>query len=146
MSGVTGDFGRLTATINALKQLSRVPSQVAAVAAPELTEQMQADAHAEHNPYGQDFAPHQPATVKRWGAHAILNLSGDGIGSLKAAPMGGAGIEITADEHMRFSQGGTVNEPVRATIPNNPSLPTAWREILNDARDTVLERQLKAVT
>ena len=145
MSGATGDFGRLQATINALNGLARVPSKVAAVAAPELTKQMQKDAQAARNPYGQAFEEHAIVTVKRWGPHPILDLTGQGIDSLKADPSGGAGIKVTADEHMRFAQGGTVNEPVRAVLPNNPTLPASWREILNEARDKVMTDQLKQV-
>lgn len=143
MAGVTGDFGKLQGAINALNKLSRVPSQVATVAAPKLTEQLHKDAHAERNPYGRGFEAHAPATIKRWGAHKILDLTGAGIESLEARPAAGAGITITADEHMRFSQGGTVNEPVRATLPNNPTLPKTWNEILSDARDQVLEKALE---
>lgn len=144
MSGVSGDFGKLAATINALNQLSRVPSTVAAVAAPKLTDQMQADANAGRNPYGQGFEPHASATIKRWGPHPILRLSGVGVGSLRATPASGSGILVTVDEHMRFSQGGTVNEPVRATLPNNPSLPASWRRVIEESRDQVLSDKLKA--
>lgn len=143
MSGASGDFGRLQATINALNGLSRVSSQVAAVASPLLTDQMQEDAGAEQDPYGNPFAPHEEATVKRWGAHPILDLTGKGIGSLKAAPSGGAGIEVSADEHMRFAQGGTMYEVARPALPNNPSLPASWNEILNEARDKVIADRLQ---
>ena len=142
MSGVTGDFGRLTATINALKSLSNISSQVAAEASPDLTLQMQIDALSERNPYGKAFQPHSPNTTKRWGPHPILDMSGGGISSLKAEPMASAGIMLTADEHMRFSQGGTENEPVRATLPNRPGLPASYRKILEDARDTVIIRRM----
>ncbi len=145
MSGATGDFGLLQATINALNGLAGVPSRVAAVAAPELTEQMQADARAQRNPYGQAFEGHAEATVRRWGQHPILDLTGGGIDSLKAEPKGGAGIEVTADEHMRFAQGGTIFEPVRAVLPNNPTLPQSWREILSQARDKVMAEKLARV-
>ncbi len=130
---VTGDFGRMTATINALKSLARIPSRVAAIAAPRIKAQLQQDTAAERNPYGQGYAPHKPATVKRWGAHPILDLSGQGIDSLDAQPMAGAGIQVTADEHMKFTQGGTVNQDPRTVLPDNPSLPKSWRRILEDA-------------
>lgn len=133
MGGVSGDFGRLTATIAALSKLAAVPSRVAVIAAPRLAEQAQSDAHAERDPYARHFAPHKPATVKRWGPHPILNLNGDGIGSITGRPMGGAGIRLETDEHMRFAQGGTESEAVRAIFPNTPTMPASWNRILQAA-------------
>lgn len=142
-SGVTGDFGRLTATINALKQLSRVPARVAAIAAPRIKARMKRDTRAQMNPYGQAYAPHLPATVRRWGKHPILNLSGDGIASLDARPAAGAGITVTADEHMRFTQGGTVHQEKRTVMPDNPSLPSSWRGILERSAADAMREALK---
>lgn len=133
MGGVSGDFGRLAGTIAALNRLSRVPSRVAAIAAPKLEEQAHADAFAGRDPYGRAFAPLAPATLRRWGKHRPLNLTGAGIASIRVRPRGGAGIEFTATEYMRFSQGGTVNEPVRATLPNRATLPKSWNAILKQA-------------
>lgn len=144
MSGVSGDFGRLQGTINALRQLASVPSQVAAVAAPKLTEQMKRDTNAGRDPYGRAYAPHMPATVKRWGPHQLLRLSGEGISSLKAAPAQGAGIEVTAADHMNFTQSGTPTQEVRAVLPNNPSLPVTWRGILRSASEEVIAKRLEA--
>jgi hypothetical protein len=143
-SGVTGDFGRLTNTINALKRLARVPSRVAAIAAPRIAEQMQKDTRAQRNPYGQGYAPHMPATVRRWGAHPILNLTGQGLDSLDAKPMAGAGIQATAGEHMRFTQGGTVNQDARTVLPDNAgALPKSWTRILDEATAEAAAEALK---
>jgi hypothetical protein len=140
---VTGDFGRLTATINALRGLANVPSQVAAVAAPRITGQMQADTSAQRDPFGRAYAPHKPATVKRWGPHPVLNLTGAGIGSLEAKPQAGSGIEVTADTHMAFTQAGTPTQVVRAVLPNRPGLPATWRGILEESSAEVIARRLK---
>jgi hypothetical protein len=143
-SGVSGDFGRLAATINALKNLARVPSRVAVVAAPRLTTQLQADANASRNPYGKAYEPHAPATVKRWGPHQILRMSGNGIDSLKATPAPGAGINVSADDHMNFTQSGTPTQPVRAVLPNRPQLPATYNRILEQTSAEVLNDALKA--
>ncbi len=135
MSGVTGDFGRLTGTIAALNKLSRVPSRVAAIAAPKLQAQVKADTAAGRDPYGRAYAPHTEATIRRWGKHPMLKLTGAGVASITVRPAAGAGIVFSADEHMKFAQGGTVNEPVRAIFPNNPSLPKSWRKILDKATE-----------
>lgn len=138
MSGVTGDFGRLTGTINALKRLARVPSRVAGIAAPKLQEQVIADTNAQRDPYGRAYAPHTEATIRRWGEHPILNLTGTGIGSIRVSAKGGAGIEFEADEHMRFAQGGTKFEPVRAIFPNSATLPKSWNRILKESTEQAI--------
>ncbi len=141
--GVSGDFGRLTGTIAALKSLTRIPSKVAAVAAPRITERMQQDTRSAVDPYGRGYAPHMPATVKRWGPHALLDLSGAGIASLEAKPLPGAGIAVTADEHMVFTQAGTPTQDVRAVMPNSPQLPASWNRILEEASVEQIEKALK---
>lgn len=144
--GVSGDFGRLTGTIAALNALATVPSQVAGRAAPRITQQMQDDTRAAVDPYKRAYAPHTPATVKRWGAHPLLDLSGSGIDSLKAEPMPGAGIQVTADEHMAFTQAGTPTQEVRAVMPNNAQLPASWNRILEEESEAVIAARLKGVT
>lgn len=141
--GISGDFGRLTGTVAALKSLAKIPSQISAVAAPRITEQMQKDTRAARDPYGRAYAPHQPATVKRWGPHPLLDLTGAGIASLEAKPLPGAGIAVTADEHMVFTQAGTPTQEVRAVMPNNPQLPAVWNRILEDAATEQVEKALK---
>lgn len=144
MAGVSGDFGRLTGTIAALNQLARIPSRVAVIAAPKLQAQMRKDAGAEKDPYARAFAPHKPATTKRWGAHSVLDLTGAGIGSIQAKPAAGAGITLTADDHMAFTQAGTPTQVVRAIFPNTPSLPASWRRILEASTEEALGDALKA--
>lgn len=143
MGGVTGDFGRLTGTIAALRALARVPSRVAAIAAPRIQEQVQADTNAGQDPYARAYAPHMPATVKRWGPHQLLKLSGNGIDSLRAAPMAGAGIGLSADKHMTFTQAGTPTQEVRAVYPNNPTLPRSWNRILEQSTEQAAAEVMK---
>lgn len=142
---VTGDFGRLTGTIAALKTLAKIPAQVAGRAAPRITERMKQDTGAARDPYGRPYAPHALATVKRWGAHPLLDLSGAGIDSLDAKPLPGAGISVTADEHMVFTQAGTPTQEVRAVFPNTPQLPVAWNRILEDETEAVIAERLKGL-
>lgn len=143
LMGATGDFGRLAGTIAALNSLARIPSQVATRAAPRITQQMQEDTRSAVDPYKRAYAPHMPATVKRWGAHPLLQLSGDGLGSLKAEPMAGAGIQVTADQHMAFTQAGTPTQEVRAVMPNSPQLPATWNRILDEESKAAFTRALK---
>ncbi len=145
MSGITGDFGRLAGTIAALSELATIPSQVTGRAAPRITDQMQDDTRAAVDPYKRPYAPHKPATAKRWGAHPLLQMSGAGVDSLKAEPMAGAGIQVTADDHMGFTQAGTPSQAVRAVMPNSPQLPASWNEILSEETEAVIAERLKAV-
>lgn len=139
---ISGDFPRLAGTIAALRKLSAVPSRVAAVAAPKLEAQTIADVNAGHDPYGRPYAPHAPATVKRWGRHPLLNLTGAGISSIRVRAKSGTGIEFTADEHMRFTQGGTKFQPVRAFFPSMSTLPKTWNRILKDATTQTLSKAM----
>jgi hypothetical protein len=107
---------------------------------------MQQDAQAQRDPYGRTYAPHKPATIKRWGPHAILNMSGEGIGSLKATPLPGAGITLEAAVHMAFTQAGTPTQTVRAVLPNRPQLPATYERILEESAEVVLRRRLEAST
>lgn len=143
--GVSGDFGRLTGTIAALRSLAKIPAQVAGRAAPRIKAQMQKDTQAARDPYGRPYAPHQPATVKRWGPHPLLDLTGRGIDSLDAQPMAGAGISVTADEHMAFTQAGTPTQDVRAVLPNSPQLPATWNRILEQETEAAVADRMKGV-
>jgi hypothetical protein len=140
---VSGDFGRLTGTIAALRSLAKVPAQVATRAAGRIKAQMQKDTRAARSPYGQAYAPHKPATVRRWGAHPLLDMTGAGIDSLDAKPMAGAGIEVTADEHMAFTQAGTPTQDVRAVMPNNAQLPATWNRILAEESEAAIVDRMK---
>lgn len=137
---LSGDFERLAGTINSLKVLARVPSKVASIAAPRLQRYIEVSTKRGVDAYAVAFQPHAPATVKRWGAHPILNLTGNGMQSVSVRPMSGAGIRFSASDHMRFAQGGTRYEPVRAFFPNNPSLPEAWNEILELSVQTAIKQ------
>ncbi len=141
----SGDFGRLTGTIAVLNKLASVPSQVSSVAAPRITQQMQSDTRSAVDPYKRAYAPHMPATIKRWGPHPLLDLSGTGIDSLKAEPMAGAGIQVTADDHMTFTQAGTPTQEVRAVMPNNSQLPASWNRILEESATDAIEKRLEAL-
>lgn len=138
---LTGDFRRLEGLKNAVKVLPRVPSKIAGIAAPRLQRYIQVSIGREVDAYAEAFAPHSPATTKRWGPHKILDLTGAGKASIKVQPMSGSGIKFSADEKMRFAQGGTKNEPKRTIFPDNPSLPKAWNEIL----DLAVQSAIKSV-
>jgi hypothetical protein len=142
-TGVTGDYNRLWATISGLKSLSKIPSQVAKAAAPKLAQRARNDASLERDPYGNAFRPHQPATIKRWGPHNILQLTGKGITSISARPLAGAGILLQAADHMVFSQLGTVNERARPIFPNNPTLPKSWQTIIERETESRAQAALK---
>jgi hypothetical protein len=73
-------------------------------------------------------------------------MSGAGIESLKAEPMAGAGIQVTADEHMVFTQAGTPTQEVRAVMPNNSQLPASWNRILEEETEATIAARLKGAT
>jgi hypothetical protein len=140
---VSGDFGRLTGTIAALKSLAKIPAQVASRAAPRIKDILQKGAESGRDPYGKAYAPHTVGTVKRWGPHQLLKLSGAGLGSLDAKPMAGAGVAITADDHMVFTQAGTPTQEARTIMPNNYQLPAPILRVLEEETAAVAAERLK---
>ncbi len=143
-SGVTGDYNRMWATVAGLKSLSRIPAQVAKAVAPKLAQRARNDAALERDPYGNAFAPHKPATVKRWGVHNILQLTGNGIDSITAYPSQGAGVTLAAADHMAFAQFGTPTEKARPVFPNNPTVPKSWATIIERETARKAQAALKA--
>ena len=133
---VTGDWAGLQSTIRALGKLARVPSRVAAIAAPKIEAEIRKTFAENRDPYGKAWAPHKPATVKRWGEHPLLRLTGEGLAEIEVKPLPSAGIAVTSpSEGLAFSQAGTVNQVPRRFLPYLPVLPKSWRAALEKATE-----------
>lgn len=133
MSGLTGNFAGLGKLESNLRKLASVPSQAAASASAKIKELIDAEFAGQMDPYGRPWAPHKPATVKRWGQHAILDLSGKMKAGVTVAPMQGAGVAVTFDQdYAEHHMTGTANMVPRQVLPTN-TLPASWNAALSEA-------------
>lgn len=130
--GFTGDIAELGKLVDNLGRLASVPSQVAADASERIAGLIAQEFEAQADPYGDAWADHTEGTVKRWGEHEILDLSGGMRGSVDVRPMRGAGIAITIDDVAGFHQGGTVDMVARPVLPSD-DMPPLWEEALEAA-------------
>lgn len=109
-----------------LRQLMQLPARVSADAA-EVVESLLAQQFAEErDPYGTPWEPHAESTVKRWGEHPILDLTGD-MKDVSVRPLPGSGVGITLGApYSRFHQTGTAHMPPRPILPDGRGLPPDW--------------------
>jgi hypothetical protein len=140
---LTGDFQRLAATIRGVRKLALVPAATAAAGSVAIKAEIDASFDQQRDPYGKAWQPHAPATVKRYGAHKLLQLTGSGKAAITVKPMAGAGISVVSpSEGLQFAQGGTKNEPVRKFLPTD-RLPKTWRAALEKAATKASEEAFR---
>lgn len=122
----------LASIARSIRALGKVPSRAAPKAADAIRGLLDEQFAAQVGPYGAAWAPHSEATVKRWGEHAILDLSG-ALKSLDVRPSGGAGITVTLGApYGQFHQTGTSRMPARPILPY-AGLPAKWSAAIKDA-------------
>lgn len=125
-------FAALRKIRRAVNRLAEVPSRVARDGASEIKALIGQQFAAQTDAYGRPWAQHEPATVERWGAHAILNLTG-ALADVDVKPLAGAGIGITLGaKYGAFHQVGTARMVARPILPDGP-LPDSWRAALAGA-------------
>jgi len=139
---LTGDWTRLQATIRGLRALAKVPAKMAAPAAEAIKREIDRGFQSNSDPYGQKWAAHASATVRRWGKHPLLRLTGDGFAGIRVAPLAGAGIQVISEsEGLAFAQAGTVNEPRRRFLPDD-TMPATWNRALEEVATKQIEETL----
>ena len=139
---ISGDWDRLQATIRGLRKLAEVPSKVAADGAIAIKAEIDASFDSATDPYGHRWAPLMPATIKRWGKHPILQLTGDGRSQITVQPMPGAGISVESPSlGLAFAQGGTANEETRRFLPVD-QFPRTWRLALERSAESRVQEAL----
>ena len=103
--GLRGDFVRLRAAIVKIKSLASTVPQVARVAAVELRAQVTQEFATGSSPYGTRWKPLAPATIKRWGPHAVLVLTGAMSGGVTSEASGDT-IKLSAPSPAFLHQRG----------------------------------------
>lgn len=139
---LTGDWARLQATIRGLRALAKVPAQLAVPAAAAIKREIDRGFQGNRDPYGNKWASHASATVRRWGKHPLLRLTGEGFAGIRVVPLPGAGIQVISDsEGLAFAQAGTVNEPRRRFLPDD-TMPATWNRALEKVADDAIKGAL----
>lgn len=141
---ISGDWARLQATVRGLRALARVPAKVAAASAIAIKSEIDSSFEISSDPYGHQWEEHASATIRRWGAHPLLRLTGAGKEQITVAPISGAGIAVTSPSAgLAYSQGGTVNQPARRFLPTD-QMPAKWRRALERAATAEMTEMLRA--
>lgn len=143
--GVKGDFAGLKKLASNLGRLSEVPS-CAAVASSERIASLISEEFAEQaDPYGNPWADHTEETIKRWGEHPILDLTGDMKATTQVKPMSGAGVAITFDvDYASFHHTGTKSMVARPVLPLE-TMPASWNAALEEESAKAFEEILGEV-
>lgn len=139
---LTGDWARLQATIRGLRKLAKVPAQLAVPAAVAIKREIDRGFATNSDPYGNKWANHASATVRRWGKHPLLRLTGAGYADIRVVPLPGAGVQvISPSEGLAFSQAGTVNQPRRRFLPDD-TMPATWNRALEQVATDAIKGAL----
>jgi hypothetical protein len=116
-----------------MRRLADVPARASALAAVEIKKEIDKSFQTKTDPYGKTWPAHAPYTVRRWGKHPLLQLTGAGKAEIKVRSLPGSGIAVESpSEGLAFAQGGTVNEPKRRFLPEN-QLSATWKRALERA-------------
>ena len=116
----------LASFARSIRALGKVPSRAAAEAAGSIKALIASQFEAQTNPYGKAWAPHADSTVRRWGVHPILDLTG-ALKAVEVQPSGGAGITITLGAPY-----GVYHQTTRPILPF-AGLPASWSAAIKEA-------------
>lgn len=120
-----------------VERLARVPSRVAAAAAPEIARLIDLQFAEGHDPYGRAWAPLKPSTLARGRRPPPLTDRGKMRGGVQVRPMPGAGLEISFADPVPaiFHQYGTRKMVARPLLPRG-TFPATWARALERAGQT----------
>ncbi len=114
---------------NAARELNKIPSRLAAEAAPAIERMWRKTYRAGQNPYGVKWQKLAKSTIDRKGHDTILVESGDSYKATRVRPLPGAGIQLVTGEKLQWHLEAAENRPARPVLPLN-GLPAPWRERL----------------
>lgn len=145
MAGNSAAFAALRRITRAVSALSRVPSQTAQAASVDIRQRIAEQFAYGVDAYGHAWEKHSEATIKRWGEHRLLDLTGD-MSNVSVTPTPGAGIAITLGaSYGAFHQVGTKWMPRRPILPDGP-LPPTWKAALDSAALKSFAATMKGTT
>lgn len=129
MSSGLAELQRLRAQ---LRELPGVRARVVKRAVPQIAALVDAQFAGQHDPYGVPWAAHAPETIRRWGSHPVLTLSGAMHGGAQVTSTSDA-ITVRVDSPAHFHQGGTANMTARPVVPDSRGVPPTWITVLTDS-------------
>lgn len=139
--GSIADISRLA---NNLARLARIPSQVAARAAPKIQALIEAQFPAGQDSYGKAWAALRDATLAKHPPPPLTD-TGDASRSVEVRPTAGAGIAISigASYMLPHQDGfhhvnGGYQVEARPLLPRG-TFPRAWREAIEEATKETLD-------
>lgn len=135
---LTGDFFGLRTLERNLRELAKVPSQAARVAADKIDRLVQAEYAQGVDPYGHAWAKLAPATLDKGRSPPPLTDTYAMRDGTTVRPTSGAGITVRFVEpystfhHTGFRVGRT-QVPARPVAPTGAGLPPSWQAAIKAA-------------
>ena len=127
----------------AMRQLTRVPAQVAREVSAEINALIQEGFDRGTDPYGRPWAPLRPATLAKGRRPPPLTDTGKGRAGVYAKPMSGAGILLVSEvPYMRKHQMGAPPRLVRRDFLPINVLPKAWNAAIKEAVEARVAKTL----
>ena len=123
-----------------MRELLKVPAQIATTAAPMLTKTIRGQIDRGVNPYERKQAPLAPSTLAKGRRPPPLVATGASRDETRFKAMPGAGVALTLGGWLPWHQSATARRPARPVAPRGP-LPPVWRKAIEDAAEKVLKRQ-----
>ncbi len=134
--GLPNRFGQFA---RALRELAKVPAQVARDASADITKIMRKNFASGLDPYGRAFAPLTESSIKRGRRPPPLRKFRR---AAKATPLSGSGISIQIDHPQAgFHNTGTSRMAKRMVMPDG-ALPAAWREAIQKRLTRAIRERL----
>lgn len=118
----------MSAVGNRLKSLQANVKKAASAAGQAYESQLRKQFAMKVDPYGNPWAPHRPATVKRWGVHPLLQLTGAMRNSFKVS-VNGLDIVATMAPPAWRHQVGSAYMAARPIFPSKGLSGSALGEI-----------------
>lgn len=131
-----GDLSRMSALAERIEDMARIPSRVAGIVSRQISDAIQREFDDGEDPYGDAWEPLAEATLERGREAPPLTDTALLRGSIKVAPLPGAGVGIRvgapyAAPHQTGWSGPQGDGPKRAILPDRGELPDEWTDILS---------------
>jgi len=136
-----GDMDKLGQLIRNLSQLSSVPSQISKEVSDKITVELQEQYKDGKDPYGKQWAPLKPSTLKKGRTPPPLDDTGRMKSGTKAFPLKNAGIGINLPFPGFFHQAGTKNMEARKVLPEK-TLPKSWSAAIRESAAKNIKKAL----
>lgn len=126
-----------------IRQLAKVPSQVASGACEGISQAIQDEFDAGSDPFGRQWAELRPATLAKGRTPPPLTDTHEMRDGIEVKPMPGAGIAVTIPDPGVHHQYGTRDMVARPIFPDR--MPDTWQRAIADAAEDAFGRARRAL-